>query len=1045
MAQLRARLQLRPKQSADASAPAAPALARAGGSKQPAPQAPPRAPLGTATGGGAPSRVTFFSGGGVAPVPTAKPAHPMSRGVTSATAFAAGAAGSRKRPAEAVQVELGSATALPSTQPKRQQVCDKRSIADEEAVPPLHQPVASRPLSSSAPPSGGAAAFCDDCDTPSAPSAPAPPPPVSTASDQTPSQYQLPARTQSAGGTVTRCIPPNDPALAYGGMPHPPMRQPPAPAAVGAAPPGLPLGAHRGSQQLLQRPDAARQCGTRLLTVPATPHDATAAAASGGAQSAPGAPAPLQLPPPPQQRHQLVCALPQPSTTLQELLVQQSAKQRLVQPAGPASSTEAPAAQGAVGSYRALLDAALRSADPDVTAALLATASAAAAQQQEWRSQLPALDRLLCSWPLAELQEQLQCQPPGAVGRCGQAGGTGAQQPAAARPAPGRADVGQGVSGTCGGNSAVASAPGGVCASRDEESDGESSGGGGGGAQEPLLQFSCTPFRRRRAAQTVPRCRAHADVPHSSGQAPRLARSPMVTALEADACESRGDLWALFCHVMEAHQAEQAAASEAAAAAAAAGGETGLQQHQHQMGAGEEEEQGAEDDPDVYITDDALVCLAALGSEVHGRCGWSLPVMVRQRGSAGAVAAAGGPALCSQPDTPHGTPRRDSMGGSGSMDADDGGAGHGSSCAGEGAEAVCGGGRAGGRTSSRSAAAPSTLYFGPPLLDQLGLVLGSWTRMCTRAMAAGAAGGAAGPGDAVCGHAADGGQGQGCAGDEAVDGLHEVPTAAHSDSCECCQQDEWRLGPGASLLVLSHCDVAAAASGTCSRAGAQAPAGWQADGRPGGMAVAAEVEPVQVMALAARGSAYAAQAAGCNGVDSGASGTSAAAAALAAAAAHYPELACRAQLLRGCVETQVGPALACAESQRNAMCPPPSSLCVALLPLPLCRYLHPVLRNSMCYEPVPPLSSSCAGGGCGPCRRSRPGPAAAGPRRPGAPVQPRPGEWRSGWGVRGQNKQGRAAAREYCGSLPCLQVAAVHASPRRRSAVSCCLSICKYR
>eukprot|EP00198_Chlamydomonas_reinhardtii_P001196 XP_001690531.1 predicted protein [Chlamydomonas reinhardtii] len=432
----------------------------------------------------------------------------------------------------------------------------------------------------------------------------------------------------------------------------------------------------------------------------------------------------MTLRPPPQaaersqrlQRHQLVCALPQPSTTLQELLVQQSAKQRLVQPAGPASSTEAPAAQGAVGSYRALLDAALRSADPDVTAALLATASAAAAQQQEWRSQLPALDRLLCSWPLAELQEQLQCQPPGAVGR--------------------------------------------------------------------------------------------------SGQAPRLARSPMVTALEADACESRGDLWALFCHVMEAHQAEQAAASEAAAAAAAAGGETGLQQHQHQMGAGEEEEQGAEDDPDVYITDDALVCLAALGSEVHGRCGWSLPVM-------------------------------------------------------------------------------------------LGLVLGSWTRMCTRAMAAGAAGGAAGPGDAVCGHAADGGQGQGCAGDEAVDGLHEVPTAAHSDSCECCQQDEWRLGPGASLLVLSHCDVAAAASGTCSRAGAQAPAGWQADGRPGGMAVAAEVEPVQVMALAARGSAYAAQAAGCNGVDSGASGTSAAAAALAAAAAHYPELACRAQLLRGCVETQV--------------------------------------------------------------------------------------------------------------------------------------------
>ncbi|KAG2501141.1 hypothetical protein HYH03_000958 [Edaphochlamys debaryana] len=249
-----------------------------------------------------------------------------------------------------------------------------------------------------------------------------------------------------------------------------------------------------------------------------------------------------------------------------------------------------------------------------------------------------------------------------------------------------------------------------------------------------------------RSAAPAPRVGCGGDTdPAAAGLSP-LPLAALSRPLRADTCPSRGDMWALFRHHMGLQR--QGLPDEVGEEEEDEGQEGGY---------AEPGEGGAEaSEPEVFLTHEALACLAALagdGGAGGGSGGWRLPVLVREqrrrRHAAGADAV-----------------------------AEDGGAGGG-----------------------RGEALPSALYFGEPLWDEPALLRHAWSRLCGQALAA-----------------ARGGPGSAAADDDHTAGAEEEDAGdeEQQEECEHCQQDEWLLG-GLRLLVVSH--TRTCAGGSCGGGG----------------------------------------------------------------------------------------------------------------------------------------------------------------------------------------------------------------------------------
>ncbi|GFR40101.1 hypothetical protein Agub_g653 [Astrephomene gubernaculifera] len=461
----------------------------------------------------------------------------------------------------------------------------------------------------------------------------------------------------------------------------------------------------------------------------------------------------------------LLCDLPAPSLTLQQLVARGTYHQggtaaregARKQPQPPPQSQQLelqhprmqPRGQrpeeqhGTNNPHRNLTDALEAPSNARLRGALEATAAAAAACYHRQLAALPAMDQVLRSWPLASLSQSF-CR-----------GGS------------------SGVSSLAGSGAGAALPHSPTAADQPPQLE-----------KRPLMRYVQTALPRRTAAaeldlQALQRQR---------GGAVHLPLAASAAALPADTCQSRQDLWELFLfHLSQLEatgpgpspQAVQAAFSEnderdavegwkvGSGANAGAVGQAGACTCSCHTGGTQGGEladvaiDSSNDDSDVYITDEGLVCLSSLAVAPYGNSGWQLPFLVRQRQLLGEGCA----------EEPELTPS--------------------SAAAGSGTNPPC---PSCSPLCARARAQQPplhTLYFAEPLRDASGMLFDAWARTCTKALVAAASG--------------SGGTG------EQAHGVQQAG-ASEAEDCPCCQQDEWALG-GLSLLVLSHCHVGLAGAG----------------------------------------------------------------------------------------------------------------------------------------------------------------------------------------------------------------------------------------
>ncbi|GIL45692.1 hypothetical protein Vafri_2879 [Volvox africanus] len=254
-----------------------------------------------------------------------------------------------------------------------------------------------------------------------------------------------------------------------------------------------------------------------------------------------------------------------------------------------------------------------------------------------------------------------------------------------------------------------------------------------------------------------------------------LSLEALATPLPADTCQARTELWDLihlnvpFTMRPDGEQAPGGSRNVSLGAhteygigddccCICDGGHQGGEEVRVQSG--EVDAEPVQNDSDVYICREGLICLASLASGESIRSGWRLPFLVRQWHPAGSGSERRGGCAAEPPGVP--------------------------GCSGSAAH--CGWQ---GNMPKQTGQRP-TLYFAEPLHDMPRLILDSWERMCANALAAS---GSDIPDnmDSWCVSA-----GNSCVGAKCGDDLE--------DDCSCCQQDEFELGD-LSLLVLSHCDV----------------------------------------------------------------------------------------------------------------------------------------------------------------------------------------------------------------------------------------------
>ncbi|GLC34482.1 hypothetical protein PLESTB_001256400 [Pleodorina starrii] len=389
--------------------------------------------------------------------------------------------------------------------------------------------------------------------------------------------------------------------------------------------------------------------------------------------------------------------------------------------------------------------------DLRLRAAVEATAAATAAHWQQQVAALPQMTQLYRRWSLTSLATQLA-----------------------------------GISGS---RNAAFHGSGGAYSSA-------AAGTGGAGGVAPLLRHTQTPLPRRRAA-------AQLDLGPCQGALQAVPLGALSEPLPADTCQGRSELWDLLLLNLPfaagpggvcgpdgvdlpstAMETDSSGLSEsikgdrgggangscAGCCCCGGGGQAGEGAVMEEQ-ADEADAEGGQDDSDVYVCSEGLVCLASLVSTPHpSRGGWCLPFLVR--------------------------PRRPSE-----VDEAQGAAGGGGGC------------RCNAARCQQSGSSP-TLYFAEPLRDAPGLLADSWSRMCASALVTSRSGsGVAG------GHGSGGRPAAAAANAGGSEALEEMAaTVEEEEDCPCCQQDEWQLG-GLSLLVLSHCDVGTAGGSHSSRGG----------------------------------------------------------------------------------------------------------------------------------------------------------------------------------------------------------------------------------
>ncbi|GIL71946.1 hypothetical protein Vretimale_605 [Volvox reticuliferus] len=377
----------------------------------------------------------------------------------------------------------------------------------------------------------------------------------------------------------------------------------------------------------------------------------------------------------------------------------------------------------------------LSSVNPRLWTALEASAAATAAHWRQQLSRLPVMDAVLKHWPLASFAQRL----------------------------------GENVMEH---NAGIRSKYGTNMSSRTLTGD--------SGVGLMQLKHVLTPLPRRNAGVPVDQGRS---VELKAGTA--LPLKALTTPLPADTCQARTELWDLI-HLNVPFTIrpddEQVPGRIVSVSTFGASGAKSAAGRNETLGALSEPRIGDgcddghprgedillhsdvepnQDDSDVYICREGLVCLASLASGESIRSGWRLPFLVRQWHAARNGDERTASCAAEPPEAP------------------------GCSCS-----AACCGWH--GRMLRQTGQRP-TLYFAEPLHDMPRLLLDSWARMCANALAV--------SGNDVRSHMVDSCcavAGSSCVGVQRGDVLE--------DDCSCCQQDEFQLG-GLSLLVLSHCDL----------------------------------------------------------------------------------------------------------------------------------------------------------------------------------------------------------------------------------------------
>ncbi|GLI64050.1 hypothetical protein VaNZ11_007212 [Volvox africanus] len=285
------------------------------------------------------------------------------------------------------------------------------------------------------------------------------------------------------------------------------------------------------------------------------------------------------------------------------------------------------------------------------------------------------------------------------------------------------------------------------------------------------LKHLLTPLPRRNARIRLDRGRSK-----KLRMCMALSLEALATPLPADTCQARTELWDLihlnvpFTMRSDVEQVSGGSRNIGLGALAESGigddycytCDGGHQGEEELLGqSGEVDAEPVQNDSDVYICSEGLVCLASLASGESIRSGWRLPFLVRQWHPAGNGSERSGGCAAGPPGAPGG---------------------------------CCSAARCGwqGSTPKQTGQRP-TLYFAEPLHDMPRLLLDSWERMCANALAVNGSDIPDGMVASCCVAA-----GNPCVSAKCGDDLE--------DDCSCCQQDEFQLGD-LSLLVLSHCDL----------------------------------------------------------------------------------------------------------------------------------------------------------------------------------------------------------------------------------------------